>query len=363
MAVLGIQPMRILVTDGNTKHSIAIQHYILKYDPTIELLVHRTLSALRSWLAHMPNRTVVGGTLDEVLSKCSYDMVIPVGAKSVVKVAQACPHKAVLPCLDSVNLCLNKHKTAELARRCEVPMPRTWLPASLEEAFSLRPAFPCVIKPTNENVAKFVLYAQSPSEFPTLYETAFRECSAAGGGPPLVQEYVRGVGAGFFALYDRGQVKWVFMHQRIREWPVTGGASTAAKAFYHPQLRDYGTRLLDELKWHGVAMVEFKYCPERDQFWLIEINPKFWGSAELAFRAGVNFPAGLIRVYRKELLGYCEEYDRNLKFYWPMPDDLRALRKRGELSRIREYFQADAATNLLQHPMLDVFNLARWILR
>jgi predicted ATP-grasp superfamily ATP-dependent carboligase len=52
------------------------------------------------------------------------------------------------------------------------------------------------------------------------------------------------------------------MHRRVREWPPTGGASAAAESVPHaPALEHAGTRLLDALEWHGVAMVEFKGDP------------------------------------------------------------------------------------------------------
>ena len=47
--------------------------------------------------------------------------------------------------------------------------------------------------------------------------------------------------------------------------------------------------LLDELNWHGVAMVEFKVTEDGTPY-LMEINTRFWGSLQLAIDAGVDFP-------------------------------------------------------------------------
>ena len=49
-------------------------------------------------------------------------------------------------------------------------------------------------------------------------------------------------------------------------------------------------KLLSSLRWHGLAMVEFKYSPAAATGWLIEINPRLWGSIHLAVSAGVEFP-------------------------------------------------------------------------
>jgi len=61
-----------------------------------------------------------------------------------------------------------------------------------------------------------------------------------------------------------------------------------------PRLAAAGTRLLTELDWEGVAMVECKHDALNDRYYVIEINPRFWGSLQLAIDAGVDFPALLV---------------------------------------------------------------------
>jgi predicted ATP-grasp superfamily ATP-dependent carboligase len=110
------------------------------------------------------------------------------------------------------------------------------------------------------------------------------------------------------------------MHRREREFPVTGGASIAAESVYDEKLKDVGKKLLDALSWHGVAMVEFKLDEADNQFKLMEINPKFWGSLDLAIAAGVDFPYDLARMSRGEAIEYSEEYKRGLRYQWPIED-------------------------------------------
>jgi predicted ATP-grasp superfamily ATP-dependent carboligase len=55
-----------------------------------------------------------------------------------------------------------------------------------------------------------------------------------------------------------------------------------------------GARLLEALDWEGVAMVECKHDPVTDRYYVIEINPRFWGSLQLAIDAGVDFPRLLV---------------------------------------------------------------------
>lgn len=363
----GIQPrrtpVRVLLTDGDYKHCMAIQNYMYNYVKLVKIIVHIGGSGLDAWLGKDRRSELVGGDLVRALERVDYDLVIPVGARSVSTVANACPERTVLPSRAAIDLCFDKLKTVDLASRHGVPHPRTWAPQNLEQALDLDVPFPCVIKSRNECQVKLTLYAQRRDEFVTAYREAYKLYIGHGSLPPMIQEYFKGVGTGLFALYDKGVVKRIFMHRRIREWPITGGASTAAAAFYHPALQELGVKLLDSLKWHGVAMVEFKFDPVLDRFCLMEINPKFWGSTELALRAGVNFPAELVRIFQGEEIGYSEGYDRNLRFYWPLPDDLRALRAMGKMHLVREYFQEGSCTNLFRRPMLQFINLGRFLFR
>jgi len=218
---------------------------------------------------------------------------------------------------------------------------------------------PCVVKPAHEAVAKMVSYCHSATEVRNAVQQQLQALEADGVGV-LVQEYIPGSGYGFFALMNAGTPVRIFMHQRIREYPVSGGASTAARAFYSARLMDFGLKLLTELRWTGVAMVEFKLDSRTGDFVLMEINGKFWGSLELALRAGVNFGADIVRLFRGERLAYSDSYDRNVHFYWPLDNDLLTLWKMHSLPRaLQDYRQPHAATNCGQSVRADFWKTVR----
>jgi hypothetical protein len=63
------------------------------------------------------------------------------------------------------------------------------------------------------------------------------------------------------------------------------------------------------LKWHGVAMVEFKRSIHGVPC-LLEINPRFWGSLELAIRSGLDFPYLAYRFVMGEKIEARDDYRR-----------------------------------------------------
>ncbi|WP_232688775.1 ATP-grasp domain-containing protein [Halobacterium zhouii] len=111
------------------------------------------------------------------------------------------------------------------------------------------------------------------------------------GHVPLVQEYVRDSDEyAFFALCDHGEPVASFQHQQLRGYRYSGGASAYRKAIDDPELEAAGRRLLGELDWHGLAMVEFLKDPATGEYRLMEINPRFWTSLPFTVQAGVDLP-------------------------------------------------------------------------
>jgi predicted ATP-grasp superfamily ATP-dependent carboligase len=355
--------LRILVTDGDNKHSIAIGRFLKNDIHDIYLIAHTRKRSLFARFYKCFDSLIEGVPLQEALTTAKIDMVIPVGGESVLIVNAQARDKAVLPPPPSLGICYDKFRTVRFAEELGVPVPRTVLLNCLEDVETVSMTFPCVVKPACEVDNKFVFYADKRDDLAKAIKAAFSMLGDIPRGGVLVQERVPGIGSGFFCLYDLGLIKRVFMHRRIREWPLTGGASTAARAIDDPRLESLGRQLMDGLHWHGVAMVEFKYDTVQDRYVLMEINGKFWGSAELSLTAGVNFAAGLVRIFRGEKLDFEKNYNTSIEFYWPLDDDLLALAKSRQLRRVREYFSPNARTNLFQSPIADLLKVAAFTRR
>jgi predicted ATP-grasp superfamily ATP-dependent carboligase len=350
--------IRILITDADNKHSIAIATFLKQEIRDAFLIAHARTRSLFARFFKCFDSLIERVPLAEALMTTPIDMVIPVGGESVLIVDAQARDKAVLPPRPCLGICYDKSRTMRLAGELGIPVPRTVLLTSPEELDKDSIMFPCIVKSACEVDAKYVFYADDQDGLIVALKKGFSMLGSNPRGGVLIQEKVPGIGSGFFCLYDSGVIKRVFMHQRIREWPLTGGASTAARAIDDPRLESLGRRLMDALHWHGVAMAEFKYDAVRNSYVLIEVNAKFWGSVELSLTAGVNFPAGLVRIFRGEKLHFEKNYNRQMEFYWPLDNDLLALAKKRQLSRMRDYFSPNASTNLFQSPIVDLLKVA-----
>ncbi len=218
--------------------------------------------------------------------------------------------KAVLPSDDALDAALDKSRTSRIARELGLPVPATREMAQcardvpLPEDVRQPPArWPVVLKPVRSKVVRGGKLASLAVAVVHDAETrALTLASWLPDTPVQEQAWVPGRGVGVEVLYENGRMAWHFVHERLHEWPLTGGASTLRRAAGpEPELVEMTRRLLDHLKWHGVAMVEWR----RDAggaVHLMEINPRLWGSLPLTIAAGVPIPLGLLSLATGEPL-------------------------------------------------------------
>ncbi len=147
-----------------------------------------------------------------------------------------------------------------------------------------------VIRLRRGNSSKGVFYAASATEAIERVKNLISQYRLSPDRYPIIQEYVQAEGWGVSCLYWEGEMIASFTHRRLREKTETGGTSTYREHQPNPVIEAMAHKLLSSLKWHGLAMVEFKYAPATREAWLIEINPRLWGSIHLAISAGVEFP-------------------------------------------------------------------------
>ncbi len=250
-----------------------------------------------------PRRAVE--TLREAAWNLHVDLVLPETEAVVLPLSGARAEFAgicdlALPEPQALARASDKLVTLELARELRVPTPRTALAATAAEALEAAPAlgWPVVLKPRASRVnrngrtidAYEVGYAGDAEGLAEQMERFEGRCEV------LLQEYSPGEAHGVELLLHRGRPLAAFQHRRLREVPITGGASSFRESVaLDPDLYDHSVRLLAALEWTGLAMVEFKVGADGPK--LMEINGRIWGSLPLAVKSGMDFPARLAELY------------------------------------------------------------------
>ena len=281
------------------------------------------------------------------VARGKHRVVIPADDISLSLIAQARSEfegltALPLPDFETVQTAHDKGALTALAAEAAIPVPRTVIlrgPADLEGAIN-QVGFPAVVK---ARVSRFlhggqwktggaVHYVRTAAEL----DDAFRAVHAV--VPcPLVQEHIPGDGRGVFVLMNRGRLRAAFAHRRLREKPPSGGVSVLSESIgLDPKLLEHAERILEALKWHGVAMVEFKHDSRDGVTKLLEINGRFWGSLQLAVDSGVDFPYLLYRLAVDGDIDPVFTYRVGVRLRWWLGDLdwlLIRLRERGSLAR------------------------------
>jgi len=253
-------------------------------------------------------RTDPEGAVDTILHAArrrGVDLIVPVAEETVLLLSEARDRftgvsKLALPDRYEYERTRDKLATLDLARKVGVPAPRTELVTTVREALVAAASlgWPVVVKPRSASILRDgrlveryeVSYAENARE---LVE---RMRPLEGRLEVLLQEYYPGEGHGVELLLERGRPLAVFQHRRLREVPLTGGASSFRESVpLDPVLYDYAGRLLGALHWTGLAMVEFKLGVEGPR--LMEINGRIWGSLPLAGKSGMDFPARMVDLF------------------------------------------------------------------
>ena len=323
----------ILVLDGDHKNALAIvRHFGSEYN--IDVISHSKYSVCffskfvkDKYIVSNPKKDEEGFVEDlfKILKKKNYLLIIPVSYISYQicsrykKRIKTYTHITIAD-YKLIDLASNKIETYKLAEQLIIPYPKTYYINRLEELDNLKIDFPCVIKAPFEAGKNIVEYANDKEDLKTKYKKICKDNGFVD-TLPIIQEYIQGSGAGFFAFYKNGELKNYFMHRRIREYPVTGGASTVAESFYDENILYHGKKILDFLKWEGVAMVEFKRDDKIGEFKLMEINAKLWGSLDLALESGVDFIKMLIEDALGKEIEKVKDY-KNIRFQWILNGDL-----------------------------------------
>jgi predicted ATP-grasp superfamily ATP-dependent carboligase len=332
---------KVLVTDADALHSLAIVRSLGNKGMRVSMSSHRKVFSLSFYskfcreriIYPTPNRNeeFIDFMIDLVRSK-KFDILLPVRSTVTPLIAEHAEKfkpfvNFVLPSFDSMNIANNKELTFRFAEKVGIPVPKTIYPrkfSEIEEG-AKRFRFPVVTKALIASGSRGLSYLNSPDELLRFAEKNLKRESDLADKKWIVQEYIQGSGCGFFAIFDRGEPKAIFMHQRLREYPITGGPSTSAESFYHPRLKELGLKLLKALNWNGVAMVEFKLDQKDNEFKLMEINPRFWGSLNLPVACGVDFPYLFCLLAMKQDFEPVFRYKEGIKFRWLFPGDFMHL--------------------------------------
>lgn len=236
----------------------------------------------------------------------------------------------LLPPKKSLEIAENKKETMRFAIEHNIDCPKTFFPKSareLKKIIEQEKLNDYVIKPYSGSGSSGIIYwSESQNVDLDKHWKTF--------GPLILQERIpaEGNGYGVSVLMDyNSDVVCYFGHKRLEQYPNSGGPSTQRIGYYNKKMIDDSIRLLKSLHWVGIGMVEWKENKNTNKPVLMEINPRFWGSLELAIRSGVDFPYLYYQVAKGRKVKKITSYKTDIICRWLIPGDiLRYLTKKNK---------------------------------
>lgn len=282
--------MRILISDITSYKAISVARYLkhnYKQLQIFSLSTNKSAAFLRTrysdrhfTIRHnpaLPNLFVQD--ILEVIESNRIDLFIPINSAEIDAVLRykGAFGKTLSYYSDySVFSLLNeKNKLMSYAASLGIRVPPRY--DSLQSA-----RVPFVAKPVKSAGSIGVIYVLNNKDFTRMLDSG-RDYSDY-----IFQEYIQGCGFGYSCFCAQGEIKIGAGHKRLAEFPASGGSSVYRETYHNEEAKRAATILLKSLSWSGFAMFEFKLSFDGKAY-LIEVNPRIWGSINQGLQNGTNY--------------------------------------------------------------------------
>lgn len=229
-------------------------------------------------------------------------------------------YKIVTPDWDVLKIFVEKEKTYELAKKCEVPHPQSFYLKNYSDFDKVEKFnFPYILKPVRSfefisvfNVKNFRV--DNEIELKNKY----MECHNAG-IPVILQEVIPGPDDNLYKLQgyinSKGLIVGKFFHKKVRQNPpMFGVMRVGVSTERYPDVERYAETLLNYANYKGYFSIEFKMDYRDNKLKLMENNCRMPRSGLLSIASGVNYPWIIfldhVRNQQIDVTDY--KYD----FYW-----------------------------------------------
>jgi predicted ATP-grasp superfamily ATP-dependent carboligase len=216
----------------------------------------------------------------------------------------------------------DKALTMQYAESIGIPIPKTFYVRNINElpSRSEQMEYPALIKLRKSNSAKGVFKVENSESLLSMYSDVIERFNLGNESLPIIQEYIPGTVYAVSMLFDNGELVAKFTRRNIREKTFGGGTCTKCVSVENKLLESYAETILSSMKWHGVAMLEFKYDEERNAGYLLEINPRYHGTISHDIEAGMRIPYWHYLIGLEHDVRVASHYKLGFKSRWIIGD-------------------------------------------
>lgn len=213
----------------------------------------------------------------------------------------------------------DKWNCYELCQKIGIPTPRSVLLTSESDLQTIvnHFQFPVIAKPRDSFASRGVHLFSSQDEFNKYASTQTNDKFL--NSTYLVQEIVSGELHDVTSCSNSGRVMSMLTQQRLMTLYDFGGGGIINQTTDEPDLRTDAEKIIKYLNWNGI--LEFDFIVNERGHYLLECNPKIWGTTALTVAAGLNMPQQLIDLFvLKKNVEPMANYQVGLQYKWLFPE-------------------------------------------
>ncbi|MBR9846003.1 MAG: ATP-grasp domain-containing protein [Algicola sp.] len=262
-----------------------------------------------------------------------------------------------LPKINDFETAIDKHKLSVFLNQHNLPHPKSQYFDSLESyvnnEFTLN--VPVLVKPLHEKggdgiikfnmKAKLDKYLEKHSEIKDFF----------------IQEYIQGYDIDCSVLCKDGNV----LTHTVQKGNLLGHNAYAPQLGFeflkNEAVLSVVKQLMQQLNWSGVAHIDLRYDTNTNDYKIIEINSRFWGSVEGSKFAGINFPDLAIQLALNESIE-TKQFDEI--HYMRLKGVLKSIIRKPSFILKKDYLLNNSeAKSFLRDPMPTCFKFIEWLAR
>jgi predicted ATP-grasp superfamily ATP-dependent carboligase len=194
----------------------------------------------------------------------------------------------------SLQVLLSLHDKFAVYKSCvqlKISCPQTWLITSVDDVKEVVQdqtlTNEWILKPRYGEGGKFMYVIKNHSDFLNRFNIIRGQITKR---EYILQVKVSGKGIGIGCLRVQDRVVAISGHLRLREVPISGGTSCARVTFFNDSIFKDTIDLLANFGLNGICMVEYRFNFQTGEYFLLDVNPRYWGGLSLHLSAGVDYP-------------------------------------------------------------------------
>ena len=329
--------MRIIVLNCYSRNSLAV---INSLDPNYEIIggaAKKRLFINPDRFFRSPRLSLIFRYTDpnkdpekfkqDIIDACNLykaDAIIPTGTTTTnllsyfkKDIAAATKTKLIVEDYHRLSELTDKWSTYKVCLKLKVPVPKTILLSKEEDVKNVMEnfSFPVIIKPRLSYASKGVAFFENKD----LFQKYMNLKKTILNSSYIAQEMIKGDLHDATLCARKGEILSILTQQRLVSLYDFGGGGIINITTYEPKLMEYAEKIVRYAGWNGVMLIDF--IKAQNQFYLLECNPKVWGTTQLTIEAGLNVIQQMVDIFVSDKKDEARnQYKVGLLYKWIFPE-------------------------------------------